>query len=198
LAWSPADGFPVLHTARTVLREITTADAADLFAFRSDVEEQRHNDPALTEPGQAVELVERLAREYRESAVVRWGLTLRDQDGDGNRVVGLLGFNSWDADNARADIGYDLSRRLWGRGLAAEAVDATLRFGFDQMALNRIEVRTEAANVRSVRLLDRLGFVREGTLREQVRGDDGTFLDVAVYGLLRGERSHRSWPAVGS
>jgi RimJ/RimL family protein N-acetyltransferase len=57
------------------------------------------------------------------------------------------------------------------------------------MALNRIEVRTEAATSRSVRLLDRLGFVREGTLREQVRGDDGTFLDVAVYGLLRSERS---------
>ena len=42
MVWSPADGFPVLHTARTVLREITAADAADLFVFRGDPEEQRH------------------------------------------------------------------------------------------------------------------------------------------------------------
>ncbi|ODT98470.1 MAG: hypothetical protein ABS81_27830 [Pseudonocardia sp. SCN 72-86] len=181
--WSPADGFPVLRTARTVLRELTHADADALFAFRSDPEEQRHNDSPLTEPGQALELVDRLAREYRERSVVRWGLEF------GGTVVGLLGFNSWDAHHDRADVGYDLSRRLWGQGLAAEAMAAVLDFGFDRMALQRIEIWTESANTRSVRMAERLGFVREGTLRGYVRADDGeTRHDVDVFGLLRGDR----------
>jgi len=182
--WSPSDGFPVLTTLRTTLREIVPADAAALFAFRSDAEEQRYNDPPLTDVDEAGALVERLAREYRDDGVVRWGLTVGRDD----VVVGLLGYNSWNRDDARAEIGYDLARRLWGRGLAAEAVRAVVDFGFDRMGLNRIGVRTDAANLRSVRLLDRLGVQREGTLRAWFV-EHGTPHDIAVYSLLRSERS---------
>lgn len=180
--WAPGDGFPVLRTPRTVLREIVAADAPALYAFRSDPEEQRHNDPPLTEPGQAAELVERLAREHRDGAV-RWGLTL---PGDGV-VVGLLGYNTWSREHDRAEVGYDLARRLWGRGLAAEAMRAVLDFGFDAMGLNRISAHTEVANTRSIRMLERLGFRREGTLRELVRDGDA-YRDVAVYAVLRNDR----------
>jgi ribosomal-protein-alanine N-acetyltransferase len=181
--WSPADGFPVLTTARTVLREIVATDAGALYAFRSDVEEQRYNDPPLTDVDEAAALVERLAREYRDDAVVRWGLTVGRDD----VVVGLLGYNSWNREHARAEIGYDLSRRLWGRGLAGEAVRAVVDFGFDRMGLERIGVRTDAANLRSVRMLDRLGFHREGTLRGWFV-EDGTRHDIALYSVLRPER----------
>ncbi|WP_256387980.1 GNAT family N-acetyltransferase [Pseudonocardia sp. N23] len=64
--------------------------------------------------------------------------------------------------------------RLRGRGLAAEAMAAVLDFGFDRMALQRIEIWTESANVRSVRMAARRGFVHEGTLRGYVREDDGS------------------------
>lgn len=87
-SWTLRDGFPVLTTARTVLREITSDDAEDLFVFRSDPEEQRHNDPPLTSLDQAHQLIYRLATGYREGSAVRWGLTLRGED----VVVGLLGY----------------------------------------------------------------------------------------------------------
>jgi len=190
--WAPAGGFPVLRPARPGLREVTPARASALVAVRRDPEEQRHNDSPLTEAGQAVDLVDRLARDHRERSALRWGLTLAGED----VVVGLLGFNSWDVHHGRADVGYDLSRRLWGRGLAAEAMTAVLDFGFDRMALQRIEIWTESANVRSVRMAERLGFVREGTLRGYVRADDpptaggdgGTRHDVDVFGMLRSDR----------
>ena len=182
--WSPSDGFPVLTTPRTVLREIVPSDATALFAFRSDAEEQRYNDPPLIDLDEAGALVERLAREYRDDAVVRWGLTVGADD----VVVGLLGYNSWDREHARAELGYDLARPLWGRGLAGEAVRAVVDFGFDRMGLERIGVRTDAANVRSLRMLDRLGFRREGTLRGWFV-EDGTRHDIALYSLLRPE-----WP----
>ena len=55
------------------------------------------------------------------------------------------------------------------------------------MALNRMEIWTSTANVRSLRLAERLGFVRDGTLRSRTLEDDGKFYDGAVFGLLRGD-----------
>ena len=62
-------------------------------------------------------------------------------------------------------------------------------FGFEQMALNRIEIWTSVANLRSLRLAERLGFTRDGSLRRRILEDDGHFYDCAVYGLLRDDWS---------
>jgi [ribosomal protein S5]-alanine N-acetyltransferase len=178
----PFPTFPVLTTRRMRLREIVPADAPDVFAFRRDPEEQRYNDPPLAHPDEADALIERLAGEYRHHGAVRWGLALDD-----DVVVGLFGYNSWDTTNRRASIGYDLKRSLWGRGLATEAMRSILGFGFEEMGLNRIEAHTDAANVRSIRMLRRLGFWREGTLHEHFL-EDGQFHDVALFALLRRDR----------
>jgi ribosomal-protein-alanine N-acetyltransferase len=69
--------------------------------------------------------------------------------------------------------------------LATEALTAAVRFGFSEMQLNRIEAQTIADNEPSTRLLDRLGFAREGTRRRYSWEEDGTFHDGAIYGLLR-------------
>jgi ribosomal-protein-alanine N-acetyltransferase len=173
----------VLERTHVRLREIVPADAADLFAFRSDPEEQRYNDPPLRTLDEAHELIESLAREYREEGAIRWGLTLAGED----TVVGLLGYNSWSPADHRAALGYDLKRGLWGRGLASEAVRAVLEFGFGPMALNRVEAHTDAENTRSIRMLRRLGFWQEGTFHEHYL-EDGAFHDVALYVLLRRDR----------
>jgi ribosomal-protein-alanine N-acetyltransferase len=77
-----------------------------------------------------------------------------------------------------------MARAYWGQGIASEALRAILRFGFDGMKLNYIYAGTIADNHESVRLLERIGFRREGTRREYSWEDDGTFHDGAMYGLL--------------
>jgi Acetyltransferases, including N-acetylases of ribosomal proteins len=175
--------FPVLETERLVLREIVAADAEALFAFRSDPEEQKHNDPPRQTLDEAHALIERLAAEYRDAGAVRWGLTLKD---DGV-VVGLLGYNYSTPADRRAGIGYDLKRSLWGRGLMSEAMTAALEHGFRAMDLNRVEAHTNSENVESVRLLRRLGFWREGTFHDHFF-EDGAFHDVALFVMLRRDR----------
>jgi RimJ/RimL family protein N-acetyltransferase len=81
------------------------------------------------------------------------------------------------------------TRRHWaitidGAVVGLEAGRAVIEFGFTQMGLHRIQAHTIADNIRSVRLLQRLGFRHEGTLREYSLEDDGTFHHSAVYGLL--------------
>ena len=77
----------------------------------------------------------------------------------------------------------------WGQGMRGEAARGrSSNYGFTTMRLHRIQAHTIADNHRSVRLLERLGFQREGTLREYSWEDDLAFHDSAVYGLLSTDR----------
>jgi ribosomal-protein-alanine N-acetyltransferase len=171
---------PVLRTPRLVLRPLVAADAPALFRFRSDPVEQQYNDRPLGSPDDAHALLDRLAAEHANDGAVHWGLTLREDD----VVVGLLGYNYWARPHRRAGVGYDLSRRLWGRGLASEAMTAVLDHGFGAMGLNRVEAHTDAENAASIRMLERLGFWREGTFHDHFE-EDGRFHDIALFVKLR-------------
>ena len=76
-------------------------------------------------------------------------------------MIGTCGFHCWDEDSRRAEIGYDLAHAFWGQGLMREAVEAALAFGFGPMGLATIYAGVEPPNVRSIGLLERLGFERQ-------------------------------------
>jgi ribosomal-protein-alanine N-acetyltransferase len=87
-----------------------------------------------------------------------------------SEVVGTCGFHTFE--ERRAAIGYDLSRAQWGKGIAREAVAAILDYGFGPMGLEQVDAWVLPANTASIRLLERLGFLRtridQGEARETV------------------------------
>jgi [ribosomal protein S5]-alanine N-acetyltransferase len=93
--------------------------------------------------------------------------------------------------SARAELGYALGRAHWGQGLMREALKALLHSAFANMALRRIEAEVDIRNFQSARLLQRLGFTKEGLLRQRWVAK-GEAKDVEIYGLLRAE-----WPVEG-
>jgi ribosomal-protein-alanine N-acetyltransferase len=147
--------------------------------FRGDPVVQRYNDEPLHSVGEAEAFIEYLLAEAAADLRRHWALELS------GRVIGLMGLHSWQHGHRRADLGYDIARSHWGNGYAAEAGRAVLRFGFTTMRLHRVQAFTIAENERSVRLLGRLGFTREGTMRDFCRADEGQYGDSAVFGLLR-------------
>ena len=175
--------FPVLTTKRLTLRQLQLADAEDMLVFRGDWEVQKYNGPVFQDVIEAQGLIEELQAEYQKKEGISWGVTLTSSD----KVIGLFGIHHWSKYHRRAETGYDLARAYWGQGIASEALRAIIPFGFEQMNLHRIYANTIADNHESVRLLERLGFTREGTKRESSWEDDGTFHDSAMYGLLRRE-----------
>ena len=176
--------FPVLRTSRLLLRELGEEDASDVLVFRADPEVQKFNSEPLRSTEDSVGLIDELRGEYVSRRAVHWAVALAATD----RVIGIFGFNEWDTHHRRAEVGYDLARDCWGRGLAGEALVAVLGFGFSDMDLNRVEAQTIADNTASVRLLERLGFQREGTRRRFSLEEDGVYHDGAIYGLLRAEQ----------
>lgn len=174
--------FPVLETERMILREILPSDGPGIFAIRGDFEVTKYNGGMnYTRLDQAEALIASIRDAYRDKRSVRWGMTLKGGD---DTVIGMCGYNYWVRTDFRASVGYDLARAYWGRGLMTEALRAVLAFGFERMALRRIEADASSPNVASIRVLEKVGFVREGQQREQYF-EDGEFGDLVLFSLVR-------------
>jgi ribosomal-protein-alanine N-acetyltransferase len=175
--------LPTLTTERLTLREIADGDAPDLLIFRGDPEVQRYNTKPMTDLAEARSLIRTMQYWLARRQALQWGITLTGE----RRVLGICGLHDWSHHDRSAFLGYDLTREHWGRGIATEAVRAVLVHGFEQMELHRVEAVTIVDNVRSIRLLERVGFRLEGVRRESSLEDDGQFHGRAIYGLLRPE-----------
>ena len=91
-----------------------------------------------------------------------------------------------DEGSARAELGYVLGRAHWGRGLMSEALSTLIDGAFGPMGLRRLEAEVDVRNAASARVLERLGFVREGIARQRWV-TKGEARDVTSFGLLRDE-----------
>ena len=105
----------------------------------------------------------------------------RRSDGD---LIGWCSLSRWNPDHRSAALGYCFGEAAWGHGYATEAARALLHWAFETLDLNRVQAETDTRNLASARVLEKLGFVREGTLREDCVVD-GDVSDSWVYGLLR-------------
>ena len=175
-------GYPGLRTERLVLRGPGPGGRARRAGLPGDPRVQRFNDEPLRDVAAAEAFIRFLRADSASDARRHWAITADEE------VVGLIGLHAWQHDHRRAELGYDMAVSRWGQGIASEAARAVIDYGFTEMKLHRIQAQTIADNHRSVRLLERLGFHREGTLREYSMEDDLTFHDSAVYGLLAADR----------
>ena len=107
-------------------------------------------------------------------------------------LVGLVGLHGMTAASHSASIGYWLARDFEGRGIVTRATRAVLDYAFQELQLNRVEIRCAPGNVKSHGVPLRLGFTREGTLRRAERLYD-RYEDSIVFATLRTE-----WPARAS
>ncbi len=103
-----------------------------------------------------------------------------------DEVAGFIGFHSVDWANRSTSLGYWLAEGRQGRGTMTDAVRALTTLAFEQWGLNRVEIRVATGNARSAGVPERLGFTREGVLRQAERHADG-FKDNVVYSMLAGE-----------
>ena len=170
-----------IRTADYWLTPLTDGDIDDLFRHFADPEVTAYLDLAPIEARfQTWDVIDWAAAVRADGTGVRW--TIRDADG---AFVGTCGFHLLTYLRARrGEIGYDLARSRWGRGVMAQVMPAVLKFGFDVLDLRRIEAMVTPGNERSMRLLERHGFAREGVLRDYGFWRD-RFWDQVLFSRLR-------------
>ena len=181
---------PTLHTARLRLRPFDDADADGLYALHSNAYVLRYWDaPPWSERARA----ERFITAGRQMAEGGTGARLAvDRVSDGT-FIGWCSLSRWNPDYRSASLGYCFDDAAWGHGYATEAAGVLLRWAFGTLDLNRVQAETDTRNVASARVLEKLGFVREGTLREDCVVN-GEVSDSWVYGLIRREWRPSSEP----
>jgi hypothetical protein len=118
-------------------------------------------------------------RSQRTQQRLRWTIQPLSHD----EAVGTVGLLRVNHEHSRGELGYDLARRWWGQGLATEAAAAVVAYGFAVMELHRIEAGVLPGNDASVRVLQKLGFRNEGTLRDYIHLR-GNFHNCQLFSLL--------------
>lgn len=102
-----------------------------------------------------------------------------------NKIVGLIGFKFSDFANKKTEIGYWLSQNYQKKGIITLSVKRLMKFAFETMDINRIQLRCAVDNRPSNKVAQRLNFVFEGIERDGEILSDGEFTDLNVYSFLR-------------
>jgi ribosomal-protein-alanine N-acetyltransferase len=182
------NGVP-LKTDRLLLRPLQDSDAEALFAVFADPTVMRYwSTPPWTEIESAHVMIAQ-DRDTTSGQHLRLGIALKA----GTPLIGTCTFFDINTTCRRAEIGYALGSTAWGKGYMNEALTALLDYGFAELDLNRVEADIDPRNEASGKTLERLGFTREGLLRERWIVD-GEVSDTAFYGLLRREWGAREVP----
>ncbi len=173
-----------LQSERLLLRKITGQDIPDIFEIYSNREVMLYFDDryAFESIAEAEQMVSGYDKALHDKTGMRWGIVLKNT----GKLVGTCGFHAISDYHKRIEIGYDLNRDYWGKGIMKEALSLIIDHVFEHSEVNRIEAFVEPPNTASRVLLEKLGFSLEGTLREHEMCR-GSLIDIQLLSLLRKE-----------
>ncbi|MFD1451202.1 GNAT family N-acetyltransferase [Oceanobacillus sojae] len=179
---SPFIPFPELETERLLLRQMKKEDLQDVYDYASDPELtpfltwESHETLADTEA-----FMEFLFAQYKKGTGGAWAIVWKGK----HRVIGTMDLN-WNPKHYSAEIAYVLSREYWRKGIGTEAAKAVLRFGFEELKLERIYARCHLDNIASYKLMEKSGMIYEGILRKSMQRK-GKQEDIRIYSILKDE-----------
>ncbi|RZJ35385.1 MAG: N-acetyltransferase [Flavobacterium sp.] len=181
------DPFPILESDRLFLRRISTNDVQCVFDLRSDPETMKFVPrPLVKSHADALAHIALIDSKINNNEGINWAITCSGSDA----MIGIIGHYVIKKEHFRSEIGYMILPQFCGKGLITEAVDAVLRYGFDQMKLHSVEAIIDPENIASARVLEKNGFVKEAHLREN-EFYDGRFLDNVIYSKLNPDDKKR-------
>ena len=157
--------IPPLETKRLLLRKILQQDENDLYEYARDAETSRY---LLWEPHSSRAYTRAhlhyLQEQYKKAAFFDWALVEKES----GKMIGTCGFTEIYEKEKRAEVGYVLSPRYHRQGLAPEALERVMEYGFCTLGLEKLSGRFMEDNEASRKVLTRLGFTDDTTKKESI------------------------------
>jgi [ribosomal protein S5]-alanine N-acetyltransferase len=148
--------FTTLTTERLLLRELRPDDAQEIFLLRSDEQVNEFVDrKKATSIDGARQFIRRIIKMQKNKEVFMWGISLKDDP----KLIGTIVYWNIEAEKDKAEIGYELLPQWQGKGLMLEALLKVIEFGIKTLQIRTIVADPKPANLRSINLLDKCGFV---------------------------------------
>ncbi|MBM7074457.1 GNAT family N-acetyltransferase [Shewanella sp. 202IG2-18] len=177
--------FPTLHSERLTFAEQTLDFKQQVYQLLSDEDVTKYYDLHLKSETEATELIDTDKQKFLEGKSIHWVVvsTVNDQ------FIGSCGINRFDEHSRSAVISYELCKKSWGLGYATEIVQTITDFIFSEqlpLPVNKIEAYFMQGNLVSEKVLNKVGFNKDGILREHGFWK-GQFHDLSLFSLLRSE-----------
>ena len=170
-----------IETERLILKEIEIENAEAVFDIFSNEEIMRHYGQfPMKSIEEAKNLITMFHDNYKNGKGIRWGIFKKED----LMLIGTCGYHNWNQRHSRAEIGYELSNKAWGKGYMQEALSSVINYGYEIMNLNRIEAVVYPENDPSIKSLLVQGFTREGLLEEYAYFRN-VYQDLIMFSLLK-------------
>lgn len=174
------DFFPVFESERLTFRSFNAFDTQKLYEIRSNEEVLKYMD---TEGhhllNDAVAMIDAIHHSFVAHNGINWVIEQKET----HQMIGYIGFWRIMKEHVRAEIGYALSPEFWGKGFMTEAIQKIVDFGFTTFKLHSIEANINPLNLRSEKVLQKMGFKKEAHFKENFYFN-GSFFDSIIYSLL--------------
>ncbi len=173
--------IPNLNTERLLLRRMLIGDCYDMHEYASNAAVTRyltwspHPDLEYTK-----EYLQYIANHYKLGDFYDWAVILREE----NKMIGTCGFTRFHTQHDCGEVGYVINPAYRGRGIACEALQAVMDFGFRKLGLHRIEAKYIDGNDASRRVMEKVGMTFEGIRRGEML-IKGSYRDIGVCSILR-------------
>ena len=150
---------PEIETARLRLRLPLPSDLDDLYSIRSDAEVMRFITGAPSTKDETLAGLNKHLKRWEEHGFGQWAINFKNEA----TLLGWCGLDFLDT-TTEIEVGYGLAKKYWGLGVATEAAEASLRYGFEQLNLERIVAVAYPQNIASRQVMVKLGMkhVRNG------------------------------------
>ena len=181
LIYSIFSNIPTLETERCILRKLNLDDTDDMYEYSSNPDVTKyltwspHPDKAYT-----LEYLMYLQNRYKTGDFFDWAVICKDS----GKMIGTCGFTRFFFAHNGAEIGYVLTPAYHGKGIGTEVVGRVIKYGFENLALERIEAKYIIGNEASRRVMEKNGMLFEGIRRKGML-IKGSYRDVGVCAITK-------------
>nr|WP_035283173.1 MULTISPECIES: GNAT family protein [unclassified Clostridium] len=177
-------GTKKIETERLILRRFEYADGESMLKYWiSDPKIQSmYSEPVYSTKEEVKALLDKYKSSYEKDDYYRWAVELKET----GECIGQIAYFFVDNKNHFAEIEYCIGKNFQKRGLATEATKAVIKYGFDNINLHKVQISHKSINTPSKKVIEKCGFVYEGTLRDFFY-DNGTYVDRLYYSILKDE-----------
>jgi ribosomal-protein-alanine N-acetyltransferase len=159
--------FPIISTERLNLRKMNDKDKNEIFDLRSDENVSKYIDrPIAKSVEEALQYIEMINAGINRNDWVLWAITEKDND----KLIGTICIWNFSKEEAKGEVGYELSPKYQGMGIMQEAITAVLKYGFEKLKLKTIEGYVNQENIKSIQLLEKNQFSKVG-MKEKSEGE---------------------------
>ena len=171
--------FPELKTDRLILRKILPEDKQKIFEGLSSNRVIEYYGVSYKSYEDTQVQMDWFDGLLKNKTGIWWGIVFKES----SEIIGACGFNDWQKDHKKIEIGAWLLPEYWGKGIIGEAINKISEYAFNSMNIHRIEGIVETNNIKCKRMLKKLNFVYEGTLRD-AEIKNGKYISLDYYSKI--------------